>query len=108
MQLFRKDKQLAGSWDLIRLSIKLLKEDVWPIFYLSFLPSLVTIIGLVLMGTPEKQYSTMMQWDGRALTGLAVAVIGGLATLIAYPGLVYLQTRAVQGDHPTAAELLIY
>ncbi|HEX8182344.1 MAG TPA: hypothetical protein VF575_01965 [Candidatus Saccharimonadales bacterium] len=50
--------------------------------------------------------SQMPPIDGRAATGLVMMLIGTLWTILAYPGLLKLQLKAVRGEQPDAVECL--
>ncbi len=104
MQLFRTDRALAPSLELIRPSIRLVRENIWPVFYLSFLPGLVAVVGMVLASDITEGRQTAASLDGRAALGLVLVVVGSLWSLVTYPGLLLLQTKAVAGEHPTATD----
>jgi uncharacterized membrane protein len=106
MQIFRKDTKMTPSWDLVQPSIKLLQDNIWPVFYLAFLPGLVATLGLVIMSANRTAGSQELNLDGRHLAGLGILVVGALLSMLVYPAVVYLQLRATRGEHPDALECL--
>ena len=104
MQLFRTDRELTPSWSLVGPSLRLVKENIWPVLYLSFLPGLVVVAGLVLAGNPSSPNTVVTQIDGRTLAGIGLMIAGGIWTILTYPALVVLQLRAISGSHPSATQ----
>jgi len=100
MQFFRNDHKLTPSWDLVPISFNLGKENIWPIFYLSFLPRLISVVGIVLVGVYDPNQSFTL--DEKSIIGLALAVFGSAWSLLAYPGLIKMQLEAVAGKQPDA------
>jgi len=76
------------------------KANIWPIFYLSFLPRLISIVGIVLVGVYDPNQTFTL--DEKSVTGLALAVFGSVWSLLAYPGLIRMQLEAVAGKQPDA------
>lgn len=101
MQLFRTDKKLTPSWDLVKLSVQLVQEHFWPLFYLSFLPGLAAIVGLILAGADAEN---QMQTASRVLIGIAIFLVGAIASVLTYPGFIIAQIQATHGEHPTPLE----
>ena len=101
MQIFRTDRPLAPSYDLIRPSIRLIRENIWAVLYLNFFPNLLLIVGLVLASSITDQNPPITHYDTRTSLGLALAFAGALWALLAYPGLILLQIKAAAGEHPT-------
>lgn len=100
MQLFRNDYKLTGSWDLLPASLKLVRENFWPIFYLTLLPRLIITIGLVIGNSvADKQYE---QLSSELVVCYIILLIGSAWTLLAYPGYINMQLDALDGKSPEA------
>ncbi len=102
MQLFRNDNPMTPSWDLLMPALKLLRETFWPVFYLAFLPSLVTIVGLVLVQSTIVPGTLTITWGQRNITGAALLIGGSFWMGITYPGLLLMQLDAIRGKQPEA------
>lgn len=103
MQLFRADRPLTPSFELIRLSMMLLRAHIWPVFYMSFLPSLVSAVGLVLLTSGlSRNHGLSIAWDNQTATGAMLLIIGSLWTLLTYPATIILRLRAIQGNNLSA------
>lgn len=100
MAIFAKERQLTPSWDLLRPSVDLLRKNLWQIIYLSFIPTLILSLGLLLLD-PQHIGNTLSL---RNKNGAYIMLVGGLWLLLAYPGLVYVLTQAVQGHTLSAGE----
>lgn len=100
MQIFTKERTLTPSWSLVAPSYKLLRDNLWQVAYLSFLPTLLLTVGLMMFNdTTKLDFSTT-----RHQLGLAVSIIGGLWTLLAYPGFLYMQVHALRGKEMSPME----
>jgi len=108
MKLFRTDYPLTPSFDLINTSVKLLRDNLWPVFYLMFLPLLVTMVGLVMY--EHGAYSGGMHstdfrlWDSHSAAGSIVLAAGMLLTLLTTPGSMIMQLEAVRGGTPSTRD----
>lgn len=100
MRIFTKDKTLTPSWNLIQPSLKLLQDNIWQSLYLFLLPTLLLTVSFVLIGTNPAQPVP----DSQRIAGLLLMLASGLWTLLAYPGFLYMQLRAVEGEDITATE----
>lgn len=105
MKLFRTDYPLTPSFALIKPSLDLLRAQIWPVFYLLFLPSLTTVVGAVLMGDigANSDPSEFVLTERRA-AGFLIVTAGLVWTLLTYPGALIMQLRAIRGEQPMALE----
>ena len=101
MKLFRSDVRLTPSWDFLNKSIALLKANPWPAIYLTLLPSLIVIVGVVLLQHAVNQVTGDVTVDGKFYSGLGLVIIGGIWTLLTYPGAIKYQLDAVRGGAST-------
>ncbi len=87
MQLFRTDRPLTDSWNLVQPSINLVKENIWQVFILYFLPNLLSTVGLVMSGLVTSTAEHPWHYDGHQSTtiGLMLIAIGTIWTLLALP-----------------------
>lgn len=99
MKFFRTDKPLATSWSLVSPSVDLLKQNLWPTIYLSFLPALVLTAGLVVM-----QSGQTANVPDREMAGRIILILAAVWAIVTYPAFTYLQARAIHGDRPTVME----
>jgi hypothetical protein len=105
MKIFRTDRPLAPAFSLVGPSLRLLREHIWPVFYLGFLPILILTIGIVLLTSrvnPETGAFTV--FDDREIAGVIITITGAMAAIAAFPGLLYLQLQAIKKKSPTALE----
>lgn len=100
MRIFTKDKALTPSWSLVQPSIKLLRDNIWQALYLYLLPTLLLSVALVLVGVDPDQTVS----DSQRAAGALLMLAAGLWTLLAYPGFLYMQLRAVEGEDIGAME----
>ncbi len=99
MRIFTHDKELAPSFDLVQPSIDFLRKYFWQTMYLSFIPSLLlTVAGVMIFD------GNTLTTGSRLGTGVVIAVIAVLWTLLTAPGFAYLQTRAVAGEEVSTDE----
>lgn len=103
MKLFRADHKLTPSFDLINPSIKLLRENIWSVFYLMFLPSLIIVVGSVMFADASQPNGTIVLTDA-AKTGIALMILGAILTILTLPGAVHMQLKAVRGGTPIPRE----
>lgn len=103
MKLLSTDRKLTASWSLVRPSIELLKRNLEPVIYLSFLPALILTVGLVLIGN-SKHFSFTTRTD----IGLIVTALAGLWALLSYPGYLHMQLRATAGKTTTLRQAYSY
>lgn len=100
MAIFAKERPLTPSWDLLSPSIELLRKHLWQVIYLSFIPTLILTLGFLLLD-PQHVGHILTQ---RNKNGGVLSAVGGLWILLAYPGIIYLVTQAIQGNTVGAAE----
>jgi len=74
------------------------------VFYLSFLPGLIAVVGLVLASSEVQPQQTVIHVDGRMAIGLILALTGALWSAVTHPGFLILQIRATRGEHPEAMD----
>ena len=103
MKIFRTDYPLTPSADLILTSMRLLRDNIWPVLYLTFLPTLVTVVGSVLLNDVLKPNGAL-NWTDRSTAGLLMVLAGGVWVLLTFPGSLIMQLDAVRGKHPTAMD----
>jgi hypothetical protein len=101
MKLFRSDYPLSSSFELINTSVNLVRKHIWAVFYLMFLPSLVLVVGSVLLQHAVKPTGTI-EWNNAASVGLALMIIGMIWLVLSLPGAIIMQLQAVRGGTPEA------
>jgi hypothetical protein len=101
MAIFAKERQLTPSWDLLTPSVDLLKKNLWQVIYLSFIPTLIFALGYLLLD-PQHIHNDVLTMNNK--DGLILMIIGGIWSLLAYPGLLYLVTQVVQGNSLSAMD----
>jgi hypothetical protein len=99
MGILNAERKLTPSWDLLNPSIELVKKNIWQLFYLSFLPGVLLNIGLVVVRS--KSFSLDNSHDSFFLWVFIAAIIW---SLLAAPGLLYLQVSAARGKAVTTGE----
>lgn len=104
MKIFTKERALTPSWNLLSPSFNMLKQNIWPVAYLSFLPELLATVGIVMLG--ENLFSvtgefTLPDNAGPALTLIGISLVWAI---LAYPGLTYMQLKAIEGKQVDAWE----
>lgn len=97
MKLFARERELTPSWSLIAPSYNLLRIHFWPVVYLSFLPGLLLVISITVLGGDGQPLTYE-----RVRTGLLLFFAATLWTMITYPGYVYLMTEAIHGKRHSA------
>lgn len=99
MKLFRTDRQLTPSWDLVPISFGLVKSNIWAVIYLSLLPTLLVSIGSTLLGAGSNHATGV-----RLLGAIGLILVGVVWLIATAPGLIYLELQAVQGRTPSAMD----
>jgi len=92
MKIFTTERMLTPSWDLLNPSIELVRKNIRQLFYLSFLPGVLLNISLNVIRS--KSFSLQNNHD---IFFLAVFCVSALWSLLASPGLIYLQINAARG-----------
>ncbi len=103
MKLFRTDYPLTPSFDLVGKSFALLRQNIWPAFYLIFLPGLIVGVGSTLMRHIVQPNSTII-WDQQASVGLVVILVGAILSLLTTPAALVMQLQAIRGKSPEALD----
>ncbi len=102
MKLFRKDRTLTSSWDLVSPSISLVRENIWQTMYLSFLPALLVTVSLVLLLPGLMQIAenpvVTPTLDGQFQAGSLLMFVAVLWSILAAPGWILFQVNAIQGE----------
>ncbi|HSH55746.1 MAG TPA: hypothetical protein VK983_02890 [Candidatus Limnocylindrales bacterium] len=96
MKFWTKDRQLTPSWHFAPTSFKLVLEHLTTIAYLSFLPALLLNAALAMIVDGQK-FATGSRLD----QGLGLFALAALWSLLAQPGFIYFQAKAVQGTAPS-------
>lgn len=99
MGIFNTERVLTPSWDLVKPSIELVKNNFWQIIYLSFIPGLLLFMGLTLLGEDPRQTPATQLG-----IGVLIAFTGGIWAMIVYPGYLYMQVKALEGKDISAWE----
>lgn len=97
MDIFKKERQLTPSWDLVKPSIEFIKKYFWEVIYLSFVPGLLLFMGLTLIGEDPTKTP-----EARLGIGALIAFIGLIWAMVSYPAFIYLQAKAAEGKQVTA------
>lgn len=95
MKLFRTDRRLTSSWDLITPSVELAKRNIMPVIFLSFFPAFFVGVATTITGD---DYSKFLHPSGTILSALILLAAAYIWTLLAYPGYLYMQSRAIRGE----------
>jgi len=103
MKLFRTEYPLTSSFDIVSISIKLLRENIWAVFYLLALPALMTSVGGVILAAHTSQ-SGMVDWNTTAQLGGLLLLLGVILSLMTSPGAALMQVAAVRGGRLEAGE----
>ncbi len=98
------DRKLTPSWDLVKPSIALVRQYIWHVLYLSFLPGLLMLVSLVLLGGIDASTDPITTLEPRQTVGAIIFVVALLWSIVAMPAFVYLQLKAVNGDMPSITE----
>lgn len=105
MRIFTADRKLTPSWDLVRPSTELVKKYIWHVLYLSFLPSLLAVVGLTLLRDVNGHTITSItNLVPRQEIGILLVFLATIWALFSTPAFVYLQVKAVQGEEPSIME----
>lgn len=101
MAIFTKERQLTPSWDLVAPSVELLKKYIWHVLYLSFLPTLLTVVALTLFGGLDGRVEPITTFELRHSVGAILLVLSIIWALLAMPAFIYLQVEAIKGNMPS-------
>jgi hypothetical protein len=106
MRFFRHDVPLTPAWDHVNVSARLVKEHIWSVFYLGFLPSLVYSVGLVLVLADRAFLEAPFAGPvaDQTLAGLIITGVGLIWTTLVYPGWILFRLRTIRGQETTALE----
>ncbi|MDB5181754.1 MAG: hypothetical protein JWP13_517 [Candidatus Saccharibacteria bacterium] len=95
MRVFIKERALTPSWDLVRPSVALLRKNIWPTIYLSFLPILAMTVGSVMIDERNLRAS---------IPGIIIVLVSIIWYFLTYPGFTYMQAKAARGKVLTPME----
>lgn len=96
MKAAKHSKPLVPSWDLVGPSWQLLLKYYEPVLFLFLLPSLVLVLGSLLVGD-TRQLHHLRDVSQRQETGFAIMAVGLLLSLINYGPTLYFRLQAAAG-----------
>lgn len=96
---------MTPSWDLLRRSITLVQNHITPAIYLYFMPALIVLLGVLLIGKVEINKASTIVFSGRVVIGLILMVVAGIVQIINLGPLTRFQLDASDGNEKSVSQL---
>jgi hypothetical protein len=94
----REAATLSGSWQLLKPSIDLIRENIDTVIIIIVIPSLIIELGLILSGNGSTTAAA------HAGVGIPIAIVGVALAIVNLPVTCYLQLKAASRKKPGLSE----